>query len=76
VLVSFPLRWGRARAEWTIDGLPALASRGRLAAWVDPGEHRIAMTYRPAQLSTGLVVFAGSLLALLGFLLRRRRRVG
>ena len=72
--IVFPLRWGKSRAEWQLAGGLASNRFGRLGVEVPPGESRIEMTYRPAYLQAGLVVFAATLLVFFGQLEARRRR--
>ena len=73
-LIVFPLRWGKSRAEWQLDGGLASKRRGRLAVEVPPGESRIEMTYRPPYRWAGVAVFAATLLVFFQWLVARRRR--
>jgi hypothetical protein len=72
--IVFPLRWGKSRAEWQLAGGLASNRFGRLGVEVPPGESRIEMTYRPAYLWAGLVVFAATLLGFFSQLKARRCR--
>jgi hypothetical protein len=72
--VTFPLRWGRSRVEWQVEGGVASNRFGRLGVEVPAGESRVVLRYRPAFARTGLIVFASTLIVFLGQLRARWRR--
>jgi hypothetical protein len=72
--VTFPLRFGKSRAEWKPDGGTLIEEEGLVALEVPAGERRIELRYRPPHLGTGLAVFAATLGALV--LTSRRRAPG
>jgi hypothetical protein len=71
--IAFPVRWGKTRAEWEVEGGPASNLLGRLAVAVPPGDSRITLTYRPAFLPAGLVFFTATVIVFFSQLVVRRR---
>jgi hypothetical protein len=71
--ISLPLRWGKSRPEWRVEGFEPTPepARGGLAIEVPAGEHRLELVYRPTGFWAGILVFGATLAVAMVFAIRR-----